>query len=167
MRSLAAPGLALLLAACATGGPTTKVLTAPPSAPIAAFALAPAEVQSREVGEAAWARNGEYGAYVTALMRQALQDKGKSLVDPPADTIRMRVYLAAGEAPIRVRGDARAGTYVEVRLQLQDADGAVRYSTHTRAPLPATAIDEVFGADRDALVREALRAATQDFVSRL
>lgn len=167
MKRVAAALAASLLAACAQTGPVTKVLTAPPSAPIAAFTLAPAEVQSREVGEAAWARNAEYGAYVTALMRQALADHRKSLVDPPADTIRMRVYLAAGQTPIKVRGDPRAGTFVEVRLQLQDASGAVRYSTHTRAPLPATAIEESFGADRDALVREALGAAVRDFVSRL
>lgn len=160
--------MTVFLVACASRGPEVKVLTPPPSAPIAAFAIEKVDIQSRETGQAAWARNEDYAAYLGTALRQALRERGKTETDPPAATIRMRVYLATGAAPVQARGSKTAGAFVEARIQLVEAgSGAVRYSTHTRTALPVNALEEQLTTDRDQLIRDTLRFAAQDFVSRL
>jgi hypothetical protein len=162
-------GMTALLTAC-SGSPTIKhqVLTPPPSAPRAEFALEKPDVQSREVGEDAWKRNEQYGRTLTEALRTALQDRDKTIVPPPADTVRARVYIAYGAAPVKVKG-RRAEAHVEVRLQLVDPEtGAVRYSTHTQAPIAPSWFASWFGGpDRDTIIREVLEKAARDFVSRL
>lgn len=161
----------LLLTACA-GGPTVKpqVLTPPPSAPRAEFVLEKIEVQSREVGEDAWQRNAQYGQVLGEALRAALRDQGKTLVAPPADTIRARVYLAYGKAPVKSKEKRqRAKPHIEVRLQLlEGGTSVVRYSTHTQAPIKASPFAGFgWGPDEDQVIREVMEQAAKDFVSRL
>lgn len=167
MSRLWLPALAgMTLLACSSDGPVIEqqVLTPPPSAPRAEFFVAKAEVQSREVGNAAWERNETYGRALAEALRSALRDRGKALASPPADTVRAKVYLAYGPAPVKVKDKKKADGYAEIRLQLHDAaSGAVVYTTHTMAQIPRFAGDE----ESDAIIRAALEKAARDFASRL
>ena len=157
-----------LLAACSSG-PTIKhqVLTPPPSAPRAEFVLEKVDIQSREVGEDAWKRNEEYGALLMNALRGALSARGKSEVSPPGERIRPRVYLAYGVSPVAAPGSPRAKAHIEVRLQLLDETGAIRYSTHTQTPIAPTSFFGFGGQTTDEIIREVLEKAARDFVSRL
>jgi hypothetical protein len=167
-RFVAALVTTLLLGACAGPAIRHHVLTPPPSAPRTAFVLEAVDVQSREVGEEAWKRNEAYGALLMDALRAALAARGKAEVQPPGDRIRPRVYLAHGDAPVAARGSRRAKAHVEVRLQLLDAQtGAIRYSTHTQAPIAPTSFFGLGGKTSDEIIREVLQQAAQDFVSRL
>jgi hypothetical protein len=160
-------GMTLVVAACS--GPAIKhqVLTPPPSSPRTQFFLEKPEVQSREVGEAAWQRNAAYGEVLTQALRAALQEAGKTLGGPPAAAIRAQVYVAYGAAPVKAKDSVRSKAHVEVRLQLLDG-GTVRYSTHTQAPIKAAPFAGWgWGPDSDQIIREVLEKSAQDFVSRL
>lgn len=144
----------------------SQVLTPPPSAPRSTFFVEKPDVQSREVGDAAWQRNAGYADLLARELRAALQDRGKTLADPPADRVRSRVYVAFGKAPVKQADRRRTRAHVEIRLQLVDpARGAVLYSTHTLAPIEQGPFG--WGPEVDEIVREALRGAAQDFASRL
>lgn len=162
--------LTLLVSACASS-PAIKhqVLTPPPSSPRTEFGIEKVDVQSRETGEDAWARNERYGRWLADSLRAALAGHGKTVAVPPADTIRARVYLAYGAAAVKSRDGKRAKPYVEVRLQLVEAgSGVVRYSTHTQAPIPSSALARFgWAPDDDEIIRQVLDKAAQDFVSRL
>lgn len=162
--------LTLLVSACASG-PAIKhqVLTPPPSSPRVEFALDKVDVQSRETGEDAWARNERYGRWLADALRASLAAQGKTMSAPPADTIRARVYLAYGAAAVKSRDRKRAKPHVEVRLQLIEAgSGVVRYSTHTQAPITSSALARFgWAPDDDEIIRQVLEKAAQDFASRL
>jgi uncharacterized lipoprotein YmbA len=164
--------MALLLAACGSA-PTikTQVLTPPPSAPRAQFYVEKPEVQSRETGDAAWHKNDQYGRALTDALKAALRDKGKTIVAPPADLVRTKIYLAYEDVPIPGKPGKYNKAHVEVRLQLVDTSGTVRYSTHTQAVIEAgSRIAGWFGSDAptpDEIIRAALETAARDFASRL
>lgn len=162
------PVLALGLAACA---PTIRhqIITPPPSAPRAAFQVEAAEVQSREVGDDAWRYNKQIADHLTQALERALDAARKPRARTAATpVIRSRVYLAYGEAPVRARR-ARAGQYIEVRLELVEPDNQVRYSTFTKVKLQPTPMGEWFGvgADVEETIREVLQRSAEDFISRL
>lgn len=170
MRSFAALGatvLAAALAACGGDLPVKpQVLTPPPSAPRTAFFVEKPDVQSREVGSAAWERNAACAELLAEALRHALRERGKTLSPPPADIVRAKVYLAYGAAPVKVKESRRAKAHVEIRLQLIDpATGGVLYSTHTLRPIDRSPLG--WGREVDDVIREVVQQAAEDFASRL
>jgi hypothetical protein len=169
--SLAALGMTLLFA-CG-GRPSIKgqVLTPPPSAPRAEFYVEKPDVQSRETGEAVWEKNAAYGRALGDALRAALRDGGKSIVAPPADLVRSRIYIAYQDVPIKGKPGQGAKAHVEVRLQLvEGGTGKVLYSTHTQAPIKEGGMPGWLGGDpvtADEIIRATLEQASRDFASRL
>jgi hypothetical protein len=162
--------MTLALAACGGGsGIVVKplVITPPPSSPRADFFVEKTDVQSRETGQEVWERNAAYGQLLTETLRAQLREHGKNVTSPPADVVRAKIYLAYGSTRAKAKDSKRAKPHVEVRLQLLDAaTGAAIYTTHTLTPIA----QPTFGwnsADMDAVIREVLEKAAQDFVSRL
>ena len=168
-RFLAALGMTLLVGCSGDTAIKHQVLTPAPSSPLTAFFVEPAQVQSRETGEDAWSRNDECARLLTEAVRAALQARGKTLTTPPADTVRARIYVAYGDAPVRTKDAVKGKAHIEVRLQLLEGNSeTVRYSTFTVAPIKASILAKVgWAPETGQMIREALEAAAQDFASRL
>jgi hypothetical protein len=168
----AVAGLTMALAGCGGGelNIRSQVLTPPPSSPRAEFYVEKPEVQSRETGDAVWQQNAEYARLLADKLKSALRDKGKTLTPPPTDLVRSRIYLAYTDVPIKGKPGQGAKAHIEVRLQLVDAGGVVRYSTHTQAPIQESRTPAWLGGNpvtADEIIRATLERAAQDFVSRL
>jgi hypothetical protein len=166
----ACAGMTLLLAGC--GGSAAirhQVLTPPPSSPVKVFFVERAQVQSRETGDEAWSRNEECGRVLTEALRSELQNRGKTLANPPADSVRARVYVAYGDAPVRTKDTIKGKAHIEVRLQLLEGNSeTVRYSTFTIAPIKPSLLAKMgWAPETEQMIREALQAAARDFASRL
>jgi hypothetical protein len=86
------------------------------------------------------------------------------------DLIRSRVYIAYDDVPIKGKPGQRNKAHVEVRLQLVDTGGTVRYSTHTQVPIQESSMPGWLGGNpmnADEIIRATLEKAAQDFASRL
>ena len=160
----------MTLTACASAPPITpQVVIPPPSTPGAEFFLDKVQVQSRETGADAWQRNDDYARALGDALKEALRVREKALAPPPADHIRAKLYIAYAPAPATAKGAKRASARVEVRLELvESAGGAVRYSTLTETPISASLLSKVgWAPEADQLIRDVLKKAADDFVSRL
>jgi hypothetical protein len=153
--------LGMTLAACASAPPVVpQVLVAPPATPRAELYIERVQAQSREGDAAARERNDAYARVLTGNLRDALREAGKGLGAPPADSIRARLYLA-------YEGRRGAEAFVEVRLELVDASGAVLYVTYLKTEVPRGPRSAGWSAEADQLARDTLATAARDFVSRL
>jgi hypothetical protein len=158
----------MTLIACASAPPVVpQVLVPPPATPRAGFYIERIQAQSREGNAAAQERNDVYARALTANLREALREAGKVLAAPPADSIRAKLYFAYEPVTTTGQGRRRAEAFVEVRLELVDAAGAVLYVTYLRAVAPRGPRSAGWSAEADQLARDALSQAARDFVSRL
>jgi len=169
-RFLASLGMTLLLAACASAPEIRpRVLIAPPPAPRLEFFIEKVQVQSRETGADALQHNEDYSRALADALKAALRAHDKTLAPPPAGSIRPKLYLAYTALSSTNKGGRRAEAYVEVRLELvDDAGGPVLYATHTRSPIDPSLLAKFgWAPEADQLIREVLKSAALDFVSRL
>jgi len=161
-----------LLAGCA-GTDVRHSVTRAPADKIGAvemFVERP-EVGVRETGPEVAGLSADVAAMATEELRGALTAKGATLTATAPWRVRPQVYIAfRGMRLHDANGKSRwEPGYVEVRLELLDAGGAVRYATFSKAPVKPVATAEWFGwgAERQDIIREIVRAAAADFASRL
>lgn len=163
--------LFLLLAACGGQDVRHSVTTRVPDqlAVAEAFVDRP-EVIVRETGPEVAELSGNVAAMTTEELRQAFTAKQKTLAPTASARVRAQVYIAFRGMRVQDgNGKSRwEPGYVEVRLELVE-NGAVRYATFSKAPVKPVATAEWFGwgAERQDIIRDIIRAAATDFASRL
>jgi hypothetical protein len=160
---LAAIGFAVLASGC--GHVHSRVLTEP--ADIVGFkqvSVAPIQVTSTEQNPDAFALNEQWRRIAQSELVNALNAKGIATSLPPHASVDCAINVTYGSRALRYFVGFGAGSgHVRVAITLRDLNGTVRYATVSEADLGGGA----FGGNMAPVAEAAVRAAIQEFVSRL
>lgn len=152
----------LMLSAC--GGVHNTVTKLPEGFEVVKVAtIAPIEVISKEQNPDALALNAQWKKMAGEELQSLLANKKIATAKNAQAIIVCRINAVYGNRALRwVAFGAGAGS-VEVKIELQDKDGNVRYATASKADLSMG----VFGGDMSKVAREAIQTAVKEFGSRL
>ncbi|HYD48248.1 MAG TPA: DUF4410 domain-containing protein [Terriglobales bacterium] len=161
--------LVLLLALAALGACGrihSRVVVAPEKlGVIEQVALLPAEVSSREQTNEALALNAEWQTLAQQELEAAIGSRGIKIARRDAkNRVVARIEVIYGNRALRYFVGFGAGSgHLAVTVELRDARGKVRYATSAEADLAGG----LWGGDMSEVVRTTVRAAAEDFATRL
>lgn len=155
--------IAAMISAC--GGIHSQVVTKPEN--VAVFkqlTVLPVQVTSKEQNADALALNEEWKRFTEGELQSLLTRKNISASSNGDADVACNIDIKYGNRALRYFVGFGAGAgQIAILIELKDKTGNVRYRTRTDSDLAMGG----FGGDMSQVVRNAIRAAAKEFVSRL